>query len=363
MTMHLRVRLTAALAFAAALFVLTPPLAAQTAPTATTLSAAITDQSAQVMSVTSATGFVATTSQQQYYALIDGRELVNVRTVSGTQIGISRGQSSTTAFTHASGAPVITAPAAAFVRSTGGGVIKPGAVLGGSCTSTNEVYLPLYDTANGRRYNCINSTWMIDNGYALLGPAACQSSVSGNSTGTNGYTSLGTAPSIPVVQAATSATGTNTHYYMCNLNQLTAGLSTGVARSVAVIDVVAYYGVQTTALGTQVATLASGTMNSKTVFTKITLPTAAASETATGLAEAVRADSGTLTITPVVASFNVGTTTAGEFFSAKFIPAAAFLMNTDSQVNYFTLSLLNTATSATVTNSPGVLVHYAWLPD
>jgi hypothetical protein len=337
-------------------------LAAQTAPTTTTLSAAITSTSAPTMTVSSASGFNATSSTQQYYALIDGRELVGIRAITGTTISILRGQNGTLAMTHASGAPVVTGPATAFVQAINGR-IKPGAALGGSCTSTNEPYLPLYDPQNAFRYNCINSTWMVDNGYAFLGPAACQSSVSGNGSGTNGYTALGTAPSIPVVQASTSSTGTNTHYYMCNLNQLTAGLSVGVARTVALIDVVAYYGVQTTALGTQVATLASGTMNSKTVFTKIALPAAAASETATGLAEAARADSGTLVITPVVGSFNVGTTTAGEFFSAKFAPASAIAMNTDSQMMLFTLSLLNTATSATVTNSPGILVHYAYLPD
>jgi hypothetical protein len=183
-------------------------------------------------------------------------------------------------------------------------------------------------------------------------------SVSGNATGTQGYTVLGTAPSIPVVQAQTSATGTNTHYYSCNL-AMPGRLA--VARAAWVVDTVFYYGVQTTALGTQVATLASGTMNSKTVFNSIGYPTAAASETATGLAEAARADAGTLTITPVVASFNTGTTTAGEFFSAKFIPANPIAVSTDSQQLYLLVSLLNTATSATVTNSPGVLVHYRYV--
>lgn len=335
---------------------------AQTTPTSTTLAAAITTDTATTMQVTSATGFTKSGGGGSFYALLDGRELVIVRDINGVTISIIRGQGGTLAYPHANGAPIITGPPAVFASALNGR-IKPGSNIGGSCTATNEPYLPLYDPANGRRYNCINSVWMIDNGLVMLPPTACNSSVSGNSTGTNGYTTLGTAPSIPVVDATTSGTGTNTHYFMCNLNSLTAGLSTGVARSVAVMDVTAYYGVQTTGLGTQVATLASGTMNSKIVFTKIPWPAAAASETAVGLAEAVRADSGTLVITPVVASFNVATTTAGEFYAAKFAPAAAFLMNVDAQVNLFTISFLNTATSATVTNLAGLLVHYAYLPD
>jgi hypothetical protein len=332
---------------------------AQTAPTQTTLSAAITDSSSTSMIVASATGFTAQGNGSTFVEALIDKELVGVRTVSGTVIGITRGLHGV-ATPHASGAVVTVGNPAAFQADDRSSTGKPTA---GSCTATNEVYLPVYNYTNGRRWNCIGGLWMIDNGYAFLGPAACNSSVSGNSTGTNGYTTLGTAPSIPVVQAQTSATGTNTHYYVCNLNALTAGLPTGSGRTLSLIDVVAFYGIQTTAVGTQVATLASGTMNSKTVFQSIAYPTAAASETATGLAEVARADSGSLVITPAVASFNVGTTTAGEFFSAKFAPASAFQMATDLKQYLFTFSLLNTATSATVTNLAGILVHYAYIPD
>lgn len=190
----------------------------------------------------------------------------------------------------------------------------------------------------------------------FIPPGACNSSVSGNSTGTNGLTVLGTAPSIPVVQAQTSASGTNTHYFTCNITPPTTVGVTG--RGVNIVDAVFFYGVQTTGLGTQVAVLASGTMNAKTVFTKILYPVSGASETATGLAEAVRSDAGTLVITPVVGSFNVATTTAGEFFAATFAPATPFAAATDLTQYYLTVGLLNTATSATITNSPGVLVHY-----
>ncbi len=184
-------------------------------------------------------------------------------------------------------------------------------------------------------------------------PTNCASSVSGNSTGTNGQTTAGTSL-MPVVQAQTSASGTNTHTYICNLAPPSYLTTTGTR--IQIVDAVFFYGTQTTDLGTQVAVLASGTMNSSIVFRYVNYPTPGANETTSALAP-VRADAGTLVITPTVGTFNVSSTTAGRFYSAKFQPATAINWNTDLKQLLMTVSLLNTASSATVTNSPGVLVH------
>jgi hypothetical protein len=179
----------------------------------------------------------------------------------------------------------------------------------------------------------------------------CGQSVSGNGTGTQGFTTAG-ASATPVDQASTSASGTNTHTFVCDITPTSRVVS---GNGTSIVDVVFFYGVQTTGLGTQVATLASGTMNSSIVFSKILMPTAGASETPSTVTP-VRADSGSLTITPAVASFNVATTTAGGFYSVTFTPATAIV--TAALTKYFlTVSLLNTATSATVTNTPGLVVH------
>lgn len=347
----------AAAAMFVGLLLLTGSAFAQTAPTTTTLAAAMADASGQIMSITSATGWVASTVSAQQMALIDGRELVTVRAVNGTNVTITRGVGGSRATPHASGATVVTGVPAFFVNTD----IKVAAAPGSSCTSTNEMYLPVYNYLNGRRWNCIGSIWMVDNGMSVLAPSSCVSSVSANSTGTNGLTTVG-ASVTPAMQAQTSATGTNTHTYVCNLNALTAGLPANTNRGISLIDAVFLYGVQTTALGTQAATLASGTLNSVIVFSSITYPAAGASETASTVTP-VRADSGTLVITPVVASANVSTTTAGGFYSMKFTPAAAIPMQTDLKQYLLTVALLNTATSATITNSPGVIVHYAYVPD
>lgn len=185
-------------------------------------------------------------------------------------------------------------------------------------------------------------------------PSLCVSSVSANGTGTNGQTTSG-ASGLPVVQAQTSATGTNTHTYICNISPPVSLVNTSGNRIV-VTDAVFTYGVQTSALGTQINTLASGTFNSSTVFSTISYPVAAASEAAS-VVTPVRADSGTMVITPLVASFNAGTTTAGSFFTITFRPATPISWNVDLKQLLMTVTLQNAATSATVTNSAGVLVH------
>lgn len=327
---------------------------AQTTVTQTTLSAAITTTNGTLVTVASATGISASSNTQTYWIVVD-QEAMQVTAVSGTNLTVIRGIGGSRAHTHASSAIVYFGPSGSTSGSPFVAVDPPL----GSCTSANETYSLRINTQNGRIWQCTNSSWAnVVDAYVFIGPGSCNSSVSGNSTGTNGFTVLGTAPSIPVVQAQTSASGTNTHYYTCNV-PVTGRLAT--ARGAWIVDVEFYYGVQTTALGTQVATLSSGTMNSKTVFQTIAYPTPGTSETATGLAEAARADSGTLLITPVVGSFNTGTTTAGEFFSVKFTPASPISLSTDHQQVFFTVSLLGAGTAAGITNSPGFLAHYRYV--
>ena len=190
----------------------------------------------------------------------------------------------------------------------------------------------------------------------FVGPGACNSAVSANSTGTNGLTVVG-ASNTPVVQAQTDATGVvHTHTYICNIAPpywvVTAG--TGLQ----IVDAVFLYGVQTTGLGTQTSTAASGTYGSSIVFASITYPAAGTSETPSAVTP-VRADSGNLVYTPTATNANVATTTAGAFYAQKFAPATGTLVwKTDLKQLLLTVTLTNTTTSATITNSPGVIVHF-----
>lgn len=324
----------------------------------TTLSSAVASTDA-VVNVASATGITAVGSLNAIQTLLFiDREEMNVTAVNGTVISVTRGFDSTPITAHASGATVWLGPPAYFYQQK-----DPS----GSCTAGNLLVLPVIAVQTGEVWTCPtsgpnNGLWSKQATAAPLNlsdaaffvPASdCNTSVSGNATGTNGYTVAG-ASNTPVVQASTSNTGTNTHTYVCTIQLPTRLTST---KGAAIKDVVFYYGVQTSALGTQVATLASGTMNSSTVFSSITFPAAGASETASTVTP-VRADSGTLLITPVVASANTATTTAGAFYSTKFTPATPIALTTDLQTVLFTVTLQAAATSATVTNSPGILVHF-----
>lgn len=349
MTTMLRRYFVAALVAAAAL-ALPITATAQTSVTTTTTSAAVTNTATSV-TLASTTNVVA---GAELFMDTEAMLVNAVNTTTGV-VQVNRGFDGTKSSPHISGSTVYVGPTSGV---TGTPFVFADPQIG-SCTASAQVYDPTINVQNGRIWSCTNGQWMnVRDAYVFIGPGECNGSVSGNATGTNGLTTLGTAPSIPVVQDDTSVTGTNTHYYTCTIP---VPSRTNAVKAAYVVDVQFYYGVQTTGLGTQVAVLASGTLNGKTVFQTIGYPAAAASETPTGLAEAARADSGTLTITPVVASANVATTTAGEFYTMTLAPASPIAISTDRTQYLFTVSLLNTATSATITNTPGFLVHYRTL--
>jgi hypothetical protein len=160
------------------------------------------------------------------------------------------------------------------------------------------------------------------------------------------------------VQAQTSSTGTNTHTYVCKVH-IPQRLANG--KGAYLTDAVFYYGVQGAALGTQAAVPASGSFNGSTVFGQVSYPTPAAGETASPVTPS-RLDSGTLVISPPAASFNTATTTAGAFFTAKFVPASPILLQTDLQDVVLTITFQCAPTTATTTNSPGGIIHYTYYP-
>lgn len=124
---------------------------AQTTVVSTTLSAAVASTTANSITVASATGFTAGSTA----VLIDG-ELMNVRTVSGTTIGVTRGAGAGIggrATTHASGAPVFVGP----LGSTSP-FITYDRTAGAPCTAANEPYLPQFNIANTKEFDCTGPT-------------------------------------------------------------------------------------------------------------------------------------------------------------------------------------------------------------
>lgn len=198
----------------------------------------------------------------------------------------------------------------------------------------------------------INVQPTISIGGYWVSPGDCNEYASANGTTVSGLTTIGTN-NIWVNQVATTNSGTNTHTYQCNISP--------VVRPSAVIDATFYYGNNSgsvASFGTQAAVLNSGTFNGTTVFTSITYPVPATFEIVSTVTP-VRADTGTLTITPTAANFQITSTTAGSFWSARFTPSVPIAVTSDFVQLLFTVTLQMQATTGSVSNSPGVFVRYS----
>jgi hypothetical protein len=119
------------------------PLFAQTAQntlTSTTLAAALSTSNATVLTITSATGITVSPATNLY---ID-KELMSVKSVSGTQIGVTRGMGGTTAMPHINTAVVLAG------RPNWFSLIDPA----GGCTNANVIATPLVNIKNGNQWLC-----------------------------------------------------------------------------------------------------------------------------------------------------------------------------------------------------------------
>ena len=190
-----------------ALFLLVPSLAfGQTILSNTTLSAAasnstssaLTSGNQSVVSVTSATGisgpapntgntYGTATSESQTYLYVD-RELMQVKAVSGTSVTVIRGVSSTGASSHASGAVVFIVPSAVI---SGGNSRYGSAGPQGSCTRSNELYLPNINFTAGIISDCLGGQWV--QGDASQTTRATAFEYQFPPTGFTAYTSAGTS--------------------------------------------------------------------------------------------------------------------------------------------------------------------------
>lgn len=179
---------------------------AQTILTTTTLSAAAQGMGSvngatptgnlSIISVTSATGISApvpnasltsgllATSEAQSYLFVD-RELMQVKAISGTSITVIRGVDGTAAVSHVSGALVFVVPGPAAGIWSGGGFAAASqspSVPQGSCTRSNELYLPRISFDSGVISDCDGGQWV--NGDAAQ---TTRSGVTGSTSGANGF--------------------------------------------------------------------------------------------------------------------------------------------------------------------------------
>lgn len=179
-----------------------------------------------------------------------------------------------------------------------------------------------------------------------LSAAQCPGSASGNGNTFAGTAGTGTglqligATLTPVYQVDTTNSGTNTHSYVCELACPTRNTLGRGCNSMA--GVLFFYGAQTNGPASQTLS---------TCFT-VTFPTQGASESASTVGGA--ACGGTITQIPAVGSANLGTTTAGAFFSTyALFGTAVDDSNSAYKKSYVSFVFVGTATTATKTNTAG----------
>lgn len=327
----------------------------------TTLSAAVglTDTTISVTSASASTGSSFGSIAVGQLAFVDG-EIMPITGVSSTTLTVGRRPTSRPT-QHPSGQPIYIGAPGAFQT------VNP--PLGG-CTVGLQGD-PWININGGSIWRCLNSQWLnVVDAYMFVGPGSCFGSTSGGTlttpaavTNVNVYAttwtglinSSATPPGTPVLQVATTNSGTATNTVSC---QVPLPTRANPSRGVYVADATWVYGLQQTgANATQVAVEASGTLNGIVAFGKIVLPAAGASETASTVAQA-RWDAGTMVLTPAKAAFNSATTTTGSFYTQKIAPATPVAMATDATAYYVNLTVLETATSASTLQVAGVLIHY-----
>jgi hypothetical protein len=183
----------------------------------------------------------------------------------------------------------------------------------------------------------IISDWVIP-----FGPGDCAWNASGTLGATTGLNLQAIGASFAMVNdISTTGAGATNDNLTCNLHvpqRTTAGHGFFLS------DCTIYYGVQTTAL----TSLGNPTLNS------ITLPTPGAGETPSTVTPVTL---GSVTPTPLVASANLATTTAGAFFSEKVALNTPVFINTDFQSLQFNQVFAQSAAAAQIVNTPGGVCH------
>lgn len=345
----------------------------QTALTSTTLTVGVpagfptgggNQQNVTTVSVASATGIsgpqlpsaqggLGSATSGTYTFLYVDRELMQVNSVSGTNISVGRGVQGTAATAHNSGATV-------YVVSGSQLITNPMGPQGGCNSAINPPVVPYINPADGTFYSCPSSgpfanVWtkegnvepfVTTNNAVWVAPSSCAWSTTGTTTGTNGNTNTG-ASAVPTNQVSVSAAGASVNTLTCSFSgqqfrNSTATQTLGRGTNITSIDVT--YGVQTTALTS---------INGAAVST-ITFPTPAASETASTVTP--------VAITPTIAQSsttgNLATTTAGSFRTSRLTLSSPLALNTDDQIVLVTEAFNQSASAAQIVNTMGILVHF-----
>jgi hypothetical protein len=164
----------------------------QTLLTMTTTSSAVADANVQkivLASVTGVNGPSATDPTKATVLYID-REAMDVESVSGSTVTVTRATNSTAGRSHVSGALVFVIPSY-LVTFSGTNYGAPPAVPAGSCTRSAETYLPRIQFISGMISDCVGGQWVT--GDALSTTRNSGTALYAPQPGGTAYTSLNTS--------------------------------------------------------------------------------------------------------------------------------------------------------------------------
>ena len=183
--------------------------------------------------------------------------------------------------------------------------------------------------------------------YTFFVPATdCSAAVTGTAgTGNNTVIIDG---SVPALKASSTNAGASNATFTCLFQFPASRLATG--KGFTISDITYLYSVQTTSATSMVAS----------TFKSFTAPTAAASETASSATLVDQCN--TCVQTPAVASGNLTSVSAGQYYSEKVALGTALAVNTDLQTFVFTFQINQSAAAAQIVTSPGLYVHGTYVP-
>lgn len=179
-------------------------------------------------------------------------------------------------------------------------------------------------------------------GIFFVPPQDCSAAVSG--TAGAGNNTIIIDGSVPALKASSTNAGASNATFTCNFQPPVSRLTSG--KAIVITDITYLYSVQTTTATSMVAS----------TFKSFTAPAAGAGESASSATLVDQCN--TCVQTPAVASANLTSVSAGQYYSEKVAPGTAVTVGTDLQSFVFTFQINQSASAAQIITTPGLIVHY-----
>lgn len=355
-------------------------LCAQTATTQTTLNGAVLGPSNSspaptTICLVSSTGVAAPGfGQPALTGLGIGREYMEVlaATPNTNCWVVARGYAGTKPYAHNSGDTVTVGPTGGFSGSPFSNS-APGGGSGSPCNAATQLYLPIFvvgsvgnNQQNGGVWNCFSSAgvqatttglWYqtndVEDGVALTDfeifvPAngICVGSTSG--TAGAGNNTMIVDGAVPALKVSSTNAGSSNNKFDCNL---TAAMRTLTGKGITLTQVTMVYSPQTTT-ATSMGTPTLGYFQA---------PPSTTSQTASS-ATLVTAAGGTLTMTPPVASANLTSVSAGQYYTELIALGTPIQMNTDLRTYVLHFEVDQSASAAQIVTLAGIWLRGTQIP-